>query len=33
MPACKIVAVTLAPALESAFMDNLIAATGVLKVA
>jgi hypothetical protein len=32
-PACKIVAVTLPPALESAFMVNLMAATGVAKAA
>jgi hypothetical protein len=33
MPACKIVAMTLAPALDSAFMVSLIAATGVVNAA
>ena len=33
IPACRIVAVILPPALDSAFMVSLIAATGVLKVA
>jgi hypothetical protein len=33
MPACKIVAVTLPPALDNAFMVNRIAATGVENVA
>jgi hypothetical protein len=33
MPACRIVAVTLPPALDSAFMVSLIAATGVVNAA
>jgi hypothetical protein len=33
IPACKIVAVTLPPVLESAFMVSLMAATCVLKLA
>jgi hypothetical protein len=33
MPACRIVAVTLPPALDSAFMVSLIAVTGVVNVA
>jgi hypothetical protein len=33
IPACRIVAVTLPPALDSAFMVSLIAATGVVNAA
>jgi hypothetical protein len=33
IPACRIVAVTLPPALDSAFMASLIAATGVVNAA
>jgi hypothetical protein len=33
IPACRIVAVTLPPALDSVFMVSLIAATGVVKAA
>jgi hypothetical protein len=33
MPACRIVAVTLPPALDSAFIVSLIGATGVVNAA